>query len=168
MSNGGSLTINGGPGILSTDCATAITAACLDSSSPTGAIVYQRSGDLSVTGGILTFNHAFLYQKSGAVKDSGGAAPRWSPPLEGPFSQLSLWSEKSDAYTINGGGGLDLAGVFFTPEATPFKITGGGGVAQQHAQFVSYQLTISGSGALNMAPDDKLVSIPPKAGVLIR
>ncbi|MDQ1492429.1 MAG: hypothetical protein QOJ23_4943, partial [Actinomycetota bacterium] len=167
MSNGGSITVNGGTGPLSTDCATAITAACLGSSSPNAAIVYQRTGDLTVTGGTLTFNHAFLYQKSGALKDNG-AAPKWSPPLEGPFSQLSLWSEKSTDYSIAGGGGLDLAGVFFTPEAAPFKITGGGGVAQQHAQFISYQLTISGSGALNMAPDDKLVSISPKAGVLIR
>ncbi|MDQ1497894.1 MAG: hypothetical protein QOI86_1234 [Actinomycetota bacterium] len=86
MSNGGSITVNGGTGPLSTDCATAITAACLGSSSPNAAIVYQRTGDLTVTGGTLTFNHAFLYQKSGALKDNG-AAPKWSPPLEGPFSQ---------------------------------------------------------------------------------
>ncbi|MDQ1503050.1 MAG: hypothetical protein QOD57_777 [Actinomycetota bacterium] len=98
------------------------------SSSPNAAIVYQRTGDLTVTGGTLTFNHAFLYQKSGALKDNG-AAPKWSPPLEGPFSQLSLWSEKSTDYIIAGGGGLDLAGVFFTPEAAPFKITRGRGEA---------------------------------------
>jgi len=59
--------------------------------------------------------------------------------------------------------------VFFTPEANPFKITGGGGVNQQHAQFISYHLDISGSGTLNLAPDlTQYVAIPPKAGTLIR
>jgi len=58
--------------------------------------------------------------------------------------------------------------VFFTPEAAPFKITGGGGVAQQHAQFISFHLTISGSGQLLMAPDPQDVPIPPKRGLLIR
>jgi hypothetical protein len=96
-------------------------------------------------------------------------APVWSPPAEGPFASLSLWSEASTAYTISGGGGLDLTGVFFTPEADPFKITGGGGVNQQHAQFVSYHLDISGSGELKLAPDQTLhIAIPPRAGTLIR
>jgi hypothetical protein len=165
---GGSITVHGNTGALSSDCATRITAACMNTSSPNAAFVYQRAGDLSVTGGALNLDHTFVYQSLGAVKDTGGSAPTWSPPTEGPFSHLSLWSEKSDAYTINGGGGLDLTGVFFTPEANPFKITGGGGVNQQHAQFISYHLTVSGSGALNMAPDPNAVSIPPKAGVLIR
>jgi hypothetical protein len=110
-----------------------------------------------------------VYQKGGAIKDTAGAAPTWTPPAEGPFAGLSLWSEKSDAYTISGGAGLNLNGVFFTPEANPFKITGGGGVNQQHAQFVSYHLVISGSGQLILAPDQHLpVIIPPTGGILIR
>jgi hypothetical protein len=166
---GGSIGVNAvNPNTLLGGCMTVVNAACLNSSSANAAFVYQRAGDFSITGGALALKHTFVYQTSGAVKDTGGAAPTWSPPIEGPFSHLSLWSEKSDAYTINGGGGLDLTGVFFTPEANPFKITGGGGVNQQHAQFISYHLTVSGSGVLNMAPDPQAVSIPPKAGVLIR
>ena len=127
------------------------------------------TGDLNVTGGSLNFHHTVVYQKGGALKDTGGSSPTWSPPTEGPFAGLSLWSEASTGYTINGGGGLDLSGVFFTPEANPFKITGGGGVTQQHAQFISYHLKISGNGALNLAPDTTLyVAIPPRAGTLIR
>ena len=110
-----------------------------------------------------------MYQKGGAIKDTAGAAPTWSPPSEGPFAALSLWSEKSDVYTINGGGGLDLSGVFFTPEADAFKLTGGGGVNQQHAQFIAYHLELSGSGTLKLAPDNtQYIAIPPRAGTLIR
>ena len=146
-----------------------VLTACRDYSSANAAFVYMRSGDLSVGGGNLSFNHALLYQKSGAVKFTGGAAPTWTPPLEGPFRGLSLWSEKSDSYSITGGGGLELKGTFFTPEAVPFTISGGGGLAQQSAQFISYQLKITGGGTLNMAPDPAIaVPQPAKAGVLIR
>ena len=168
---GGSLSFNTAnpSSALPSACLTAITTTCLASSSQNAAWAYFRNGDLNMTGGSLTVHNTFVYQKGGAIKDTAGVAPVWSPPAEGPFQALSLWSEASDVYTISGGGGLDLRGVFFTPEANPFKITGGGGVNQQHAQFVSYHLDISGSGALKLAPDNtEYVAIPPKAGTLIR
>jgi Flp pilus assembly protein TadG len=168
---GGSISFNTGnaASALPAACQAAVSTTCLGSSSQNAAFAYFRNGDLSVTGGSVTFHHTLMYQKGGAVKDTGGGAPVWSPPAEGPFLGLSLWSETSTAYTINGGGGLDLSGVFFTPEANPFKVTGGGGVNQQHAQFISYHLDISGSGQLNLAPDHTdSVTIPPTGGVLIR
>jgi hypothetical protein len=168
---GGSVSFNAAnpSSALPSACQATITASCLASSSQNASFAYFRNGDLSASSGGLIFNHTFVYQAGGAIKDTGGAAPVWSPPAEGPFAALSLWSEASTAYTINGGGGLDLRGVFFTPEADPFKITGGGGVNQQHAQFISYHLDISGSGTLNLAPDQtEHIAIPPKAGTLIR
>ncbi len=142
---------------------------CISSSSASAAFVYMRNGEMNITGGALNFNKVFVYQRAGAVKDTGGGAPTWTPPAAGPFTGLSLWSEISDVFTINGGVGLQLGGVFFTPEANPFKITGGGGVTQQSAQFISYHLDLSGGGSLNMSPDlSTAVPIPAKAGVLIR
>jgi len=42
-------------------------------------------------------------------------------------------------------------------------------VNQQHAQFISYHLVISGSGQLILAPDQsRPVMIPPTGGILIR
>ena len=41
--------------------------------------------------------------------------------------------------------------MFFTPEAQPFKLTGGGNWGQQHAQFISYDLKIDGGAILQMA-----------------
>src|SRR5204863_3004435 len=138
MTGGGTLSFNTGnaSSSLPSACQTAITTTCLASSSQNAAWAYFRNGDLSVTGGSLTFHNTLVYQKGGSIKDSGGAAPVWSPPAEGPFAALSLWSEAHTAYTITGGGGLDLRGVFFTPEADAFVISGGGGVNQQHAQVI--------------------------------
>jgi hypothetical protein len=172
LTNGSSLTLNSSasePSALPSACQAAVTTTCAASFSQTATWAYFRNGDLTNNGGALTLNHTVVYQKGGAIKDTAGAAPTWTPPAEGPFAGLSLWSEKSDAYTISGGAGLNLNGVFFTPEANPFKITGGGGVNQQHAQFVSYHLVISGSGQLILAPDQHLpVIIPPTGGILIR
>ncbi|HKN39507.1 MAG TPA: pilus assembly protein TadG-related protein [Acidimicrobiia bacterium] len=171
MTNGSSLTFNSGnaSSALPSACQAAVTTSCAASSSQNAAFAYFRNGDLTNNGGTLTLRHTFMYQKGGAIKDTAGAAPTWSPPSEGPFAALSLWSEKSDVYTINGGGGLDLSGVFFTPEANAFKLTGGGGVNQQHAQFIAYHLELSGSGTLKLAPDNtQYIAIPPRAGTLIR
>ena len=144
-------------------------ALCISSSSANAGFVYMRNGEMNITGGSLNLKRVFVYQKSGAIKDTGGAAPTWTPPNEGPFKGLSLWSEISDVFTINGGGGLQLAGTFFTPEANPFKVTGGGGLSQQSAQFISYRLELSGGGSLNMAPDPTTaVPIPASGGYLIR
>ena len=168
---GGSLRINAAnaTSTLPSACQMAVTIPCLSSSSQKAAFAYFRNGDLSVTGGAIRFDNTLVFQKRGAIKNTGGVAPVWSPPSEGPFASLSLWSEESTGYTISGGGGLDLRGVFFTPEANPFKITGGGGVNQQHAQFIAYHLDISGSGVLKLAPDQTLhIAIPPRAGTLIR
>lgn len=168
---GGSIRFNTGnaASILPSACMAAVTVTCLTSSSQNAAWAYFRNGDFNITGGALRLNKTLVFQKGGAIKNTGGVAPVWSPPSEGPFKSLSLWSEANDQFTVAGGGGLDLKGVFFTPEANPFKITGGGGVNQQHAQFVSYHLDISGSGELKLAPDlEEYVAIPPKAGTLIR
>jgi hypothetical protein len=168
---GGSISFNTGNALsaLPSACQAAVTPSCLGSSSQNAAFAYFRNGDVNITGGSVALHRTFVYQNGGSVKDTGGSAPVWSPPTEGPCAGRSLWSEASTAYTINGGGGLDLSGVFFTPEANPFKITGGGGVSQQHAQFISYHLDISGSGQLILAPDmTNPVIMPPRGGTLIR
>ena len=59
-------------------------------------------------------------------------------PIEGPLASLALWSEQSsNKFQMNGGAGVQLSGAFFTPEATPFSLAGGGNWRQLNAQFVS-------------------------------
>ena len=54
-------------------------------------------------------------------------AREWTAPTAGPFNAISFWSEfPSSNFQINGGAGVTLGGVFFTPEAKPFSLAGGG------------------------------------------
>ena len=154
---------------LPSSCVPPLTTPCTTSSSSAAAFAYMRGGNLT-SSGATNFNHVALIQKGGFVKMTGGSAPIWSAPTEGPFKALALWSDfASNQYQINGGATMALNGVFFTPEAVPFSISGGSPVDQQQAQFISRQLTISGGANLVMAPDEQnFVSLPPKKGVLIR
>jgi hypothetical protein len=142
---------------------------CMRSSSSAAAFMYQRSGDLNLGGGTFNLFHTMLYQATGSIKTTGGAPASWSNPTTGPFKGLALWSEKSDVYTLNGGGSLLLSGTYFTPEANTFKLTGGGGSSLLSAQFIAYQLEISGGGTLALVPNQSNnISEPKHTGVLIR
>jgi hypothetical protein len=141
---------------------------CLGESSPNAAFVYVRSGNWDVTGGTINLNRTMVYQSNGYLKVAS-ATPNWTAPTEGPFSQLSLWSEKaSNKFTINGGAGVSLEGIFFTPEADPLSLSGSGDWGQLHAQFISYRVSVSGGGTLTMSPDESMISLPPTSNALIR
>ena len=168
---GGSLTMNAAnpTPTVSSSCAAALVG-CLDQSTATSAWVFMRDGDLSLTGGVLVANRTMIYQENGHFSIAGGSPPVWSAPTEGPFTGLAVWSEAAtNKYKINGGASMQLEGVFFTPEASPFTISGGAPVVPQMAQFVSYQLAISGGASLTLSPNPTLaVVLPADAPLLIR
>ena len=169
---GGSLTVNSAnpmPSLFSACLTPAAFTSCLTASSATSAFIYVKNGNWSVTGGVINIKNTFVNQASGYLKVAGGAPPTWTAPTEGPFAGISFWSELSSSnFQINGGAGVTLGGVFFTPEAKPFSLSGGGDWGQQHAQFISYQLAVSGGSRANLVPDPSGVNIPPRLAVLIR
>jgi Flp pilus assembly protein TadG len=152
---------------------------CITSSSAKAAFVFIRGDNATqfqTSGtGVINANHTFVYGGSGSLAFSG-APPVWTAPVEGPFAGLAYWTDmpstatnaQLSSFTITGGSGANLAGVFFTPEANPFKIAGGGNWGQQHAQFIAFQLTVTGGGVLSMAPDDNFPAPPVLRGYLIR
>jgi hypothetical protein len=168
---GGVLNVNTGNGASSvpTTCVPPnVITPCLDQSSAKGSFVYVRSGNWDITGGSLNLQRVTVYQSNGYVKVAS-ATPNWTAPTEGPFAQLSLWSEKaSNKFQINGGAGISLEGIFFTPEADPLSLSGGGNWGQLHAQFISYRVSVSGGGILTMTPDESMISLPPTSNALIR
>ena len=154
--------------------APAVQTPCTGAASTGAAFVYLRSGDINITGGQLNVNHAFVYSATGYVKVNS-SPPIWNAPTEGPFGYLALWSDmpatsnNTSKFSMAGGTGVQLSGVFFTPEAAPFTLSGGGTWGQQNAQFVSYQVQVTGGGTLTMAPDpQKSVKVPTLSGALIR
>jgi hypothetical protein len=141
---------------------------CASNSSAEAAYLYTRTGDWNLTGGSINLNHVMHYQANGYLKSSANP-PTWLAPTEGRFQGLSYWSEaSSNKFQIAGGSGVNLSGVFFTPEAAPFGLTGGGNWGQQRAQFISYQLAISGGSVASFAPDVTTAVNIPTAGYLIR
>lgn len=170
---GGALNVNTLNGLtnLGISClAPLVVTPCLDSASDGAAFMYLRSGDWNVTGGAINLKHVMVYQESGVVKLTGNSSPpSWTAPVEGPFTALALWSEKSsNKFQINGGSGVNLQGTFFAPEAAPFSLAGGGNWGQQHAQFIAFHLAVSGGSVLTMAPDATATPRAATGGVLIR
>lgn len=116
----------------------------------------------------------------GNVSVAGGAKVDWTAPnlnnVTAPepdefalFEDLALWSETSGAggssWSVGGSGGLYLGGIFVTPNADPFTVTGGGAIDIEDAQFVTRKLRVTGGGVLFMKPQPKnALQIPPLRG----
>jgi len=195
IQQGGTLNINTNNPTTSlpTSCTTPSTSlpctTTVDSSSTKAAFVYFRGDNSTVfqtnTGSTVNMNHVFVYGGTGAINFSGNA-PTWTAPIEGPFTGgsiagvnypgLSYWTDmpstasnaQLSGFKLTGGAGAAFSGLFFTPEAQPFNLTGGGNWGQVHAQFISYDLKIDGGAILQMAPDPTGILPPSEKGFLIR
>lgn len=145
---------------------------CPTRSSQKSAYIYMRNGNLDVRNNFV-LNRTVLYQHNGYINIIAGALPVWSSPDEGAFTGLALWNEKiaagSNDFQLLGGGGMVLEGTFFTPEARPLRLRGGGLQSALQAQFISNSLDVGGNGVLSLDPlTNKGVSVSTPAGVLIR
>jgi hypothetical protein len=108
----------------------------------------------------------------GTVSLSGNGTIDWSapnatssPPTDfdnGELEDLALWTETRSVSNIGGGGAMTVSGVFFAPNAEPFKIAGTSeGSNPANAQFVARRLVVSGNGKLIMRPNpNDAVGIP--------
>ena len=73
------------------------------------------------------------------------------------FEDLAFWSETAASsgtgWGVLGSGGVQMSGIYFTPNADPFRIGGGGAYDIEEAQFITRRLEIAGGGSLKMKPD---------------
>jgi hypothetical protein len=154
---------------LASQCLAVVTG-CVGRSAQDAAFVFFRDGDLRMTGGALEVNHSAVFLDEGDIQIAGGSPPQWSAPQVGPFTALALWAEEpSTRFRINGGASMVLEGVFFTPEADAFTVTGGSPVVPQKAQFISYRLAVSGGGRLSLDPEGlNLLEFAAEPATLIR
>jgi hypothetical protein len=170
MSGSGRLTVNASnpSANLPSGCVNVVTG-CLANSSSEAAWAYMRNGDLRLNGGFLTLRRTMLYQHDGNFTINGSAPPVWTAPSQGPFAGLAVWSEKPSTYSINGGASMELEGVFFTPFADPFALSGGAPFIPQRAQFISYRAKIDGGAVLTLSPNSMhAITIPAPPVSLIR
>jgi Flp pilus assembly protein TadG len=118
---------------------------------------------------------------TGQVSIAGGASQDWTAPNEhaaaipeaaqtaawrGNLEDLALWSESyggnsNPSYSMAGGSGMHMVGVFMTPNATPFTVTGGGSQDLNNAQYIATSFVVKGGASLKMRVDpNTVVSLP--------
>jgi hypothetical protein len=134
-------------------------------------VLYIRSGNLSKTAqAAMTLRRTTVYLGNGIIDLGGGSGSlNWTAPTAGNLEDLALWSESAVEHKMGGQATIDVEGVFFMPNATPFTFAGQGGQTQAKAQFIARRLSASGQGKLIMKPDpDRVVPILIRGARLIR
>jgi hypothetical protein len=162
----GNVVFQGGVNVGSSTGALTINASGLDD-----RYVYFRSGNfVKDAQARVTLRRTMVYLHNGAISfGAGSGAVTWIAPTGGDFKNLGLWSESMAAHEMGGQAGLSLEGIFFTPNAFPFRFSGQGAQYQTKAQFFVYRMEVTGQGALVMQPDpDRIILIPLLGVGLIR
>ncbi len=98
--------------------------------------------------------------------DISGLTPAQKQAAWDDQEDLAFWSESwggnaSPSYSMAGGSGLHLVGVFMTPNAAPFTVTGGGGQTLNNAQYIATSFQVNGGASLSMVVDpNNTVTLP--------
>ena len=138
-------------------------------------MVFLADGTLPPVSGTAPTPNSFR----GKIQVAGQGDLDWSAPNATPdppnaaqlakFEDLALWTETEARSTntaelnrVEGTGRLAMKGIFFLPNANPFRIAGGGGHdIGADAQFIARKLMVAGGGYLSMKPEpNNAVSIP--------
>jgi hypothetical protein len=118
------------------------------------------SGNISLTGGTVDWSAPNVNNITAPTSDQLAH-----------FEDLALWSETqgpsgSNTWDVGGGGGLFLSGIFFSPNADPFGLAGGGATDITGAQFITRRLVIKGNGLVELSPlPQNSVGVPRVAGI---
>jgi hypothetical protein len=146
-------------------CLTVVTGCVTDFSSK-AAYMYIRNGDFQVSGTGTTANltNTMMFLKNGTYgMKSGSPALNHFGPTEGPFKNLTVWTESGSQMDLKGVSGVGLQGVFFAPQAN-ISYTGQGCNIQTQAQFISRTLSVGGNGCLNMVPNPSRIVLAHRSG----
>jgi hypothetical protein len=153
--------------------------------------VYLQDGSLSRQNSDLIAHQTFIYQEAdptivpgsddhriqigaGTAGGSGVSGTLiLTAPVDGPFSDLALWSENTAPDNDPNGLGaqtrIALEGIFFLPNAQVEFSGNGTYLGPPRAQFVAWRLATVGGASLEMVPDAERTLAIPVGGVrLIR
>lgn len=175
---GGNLSINtANPSpALPPGCQDAMDAVCRRASARSSGIVYFADGaDLTQSTGTAQLNvhNSMVFLQGGSVKITGGSF-NWSAPTEGPFEDLALWSDRPathpvhpDENSLEGTGSTRMEGIYVTPNSLT-KVAGGGSSTPLKAQFFTWDMHVTGGGALMLEPDpERNLQVKVFEGVLL-
>lgn len=118
------------------------------------AFIFFRDGALSKAGqASVNFQHTMVYfsEYSGFDMTGGTGGITWTAPTDGPFKDLTLWSEATSVHKLGGSVILDIEGIIFVPNAT-MQFQGNGGISGIRSQVVAKSLVTGGNGGLKLSP----------------
>ena len=113
---------------------------------------------------------------AGSIRVAGNNKLEWTAPnvnmVSAPtaaqldeLEDLAFWTETQLGSSIEGNGGVLLSGIFFTPNADPFRVGGQGDYDIEDAQFITRKLQVAGNGTLTMRPQPhNSIQIPVLGG----
>jgi hypothetical protein len=131
-----------------------------------GVAVYSDWGHIDIVGNASS---AIVWEGPGLATRSSCDGYTSGLPPAGCLSPLALWSNSRFQHNLGGQLGIDIAGVFFTPNANTFNLSGQVNQTLERAQFFSYAIELSGGAEIRMRPNpDTNIGIPLRGSSLIR
>ena len=112
-----------------------------------GGFAFSGTGSLTAEG-VMIVNAP--QSNSDTIGITGTGAINLSPMTTGLYQGISLWQTRlsSNTLTVAGGGSGGLTGTFYAQHGT-LKVSGGNGVGVG-SQYISYDLSITGSSAMGV------------------
>jgi hypothetical protein len=124
----------------------------------TPGIYYMDGGGFGFSGqGSLTGHGVMIYNapgkgNSGGISISGLGSIDISAPTSGPYSGLTFFQDRTSTQTGNvsgTGGATSITGTFYFAGAL-LNVNGNGGVSNVGSQYISDQLSLGGSGGIDI------------------
>jgi Flp pilus assembly protein TadG len=119
-------------------------------------IYYLDGGGFSSTGqAIITGLGVMLYNapttSTDTIKIAGQGLITITPPTSGVYQGISLFQDRTSTapLSITGNGSLNMTGTFYAAKAT-LNIAGNGVQNTIGSQYISYDLSLAGNGAINV------------------
>jgi len=116
---------------------------------------FNLRGSSSVNGsGVMIYNDPLV--GGDAINLGGAGSVTLSPPTSGPFSGITLFQNRNSnvAARISGNSDFTLSGTFYLAGAS-LTVHGHGSTNVLGSQYISRDLTVGGSGSVNISYDPK-------------
>jgi hypothetical protein len=123
-----------------------------------GGFSFTGQGSLTATG-VTIFNAPQSNSDTINIQGSGKGAINVTPPTSGLYQGISIFQERNSTPPLNisGNGNFSFLGTFYAAKAL-LKISGNSPNNYIGSQYISYDLSISGTGGVGILWDPGLVA----------
>jgi hypothetical protein len=115
-------------------------------------IYYMKGGGFSAAGqGNLTGNGVMLYDDGSGISITGQGQVTLSPMTSGIYQGITLFENRNSSagISVTGNGNMNITGTIYAADST-LSIKGNGTGNNIGSQYVSYDLSLTGNGDINI------------------